>query len=323
MIHRYLSFKRKIFCCLSTGILLCSLSVTGQRAVPDKATLFLEGEVSTNLSERDMAIAPDGSEMYYTIQGHKATFSVIVQRKRLKDGSWSQPAVASFSGKYSDIEPAFAPDGKKLFFCSNRTSAEKTKEDFDIWFVTRESSGWSKPQSAGPMINTDGNEFYPSPTMSGNLYFTAAYDKGIGKEDIYVSRWVDGNFTASVALDSAVNSPGYEFNAFVSPDEQFILFTSYGRKDDTGGGDLYISFKNKQGQWQPAKNLKIVNSESIDYCPFVSFDKKIMFFVSSKSERISEKPFNYQDVIKQSFSTLNGLDNIYWINFEKVLESVR
>lgn len=89
---------------------------------------------------------------------------------------------------------------------------------------------------------------------TGNLYFTAEYTKGVGKEDIYVSRWINGSFTESIALDPAVNSAAWEFNAFVTADERFILFTSYWRKDDTGGGDLYICTKNDDGHWLPAKN---------------------------------------------------------------------
>jgi WD40-like Beta Propeller Repeat len=86
----------------------------------------------------------------------------------------------------------------------------------------------------------------------------------------------------SVALDTGVNSALYEFNAFVSPDEQFILFTAFGRKDDKGRGDIYVSTKNEKGNWLPAKNLEVINSEKLDYCPIVSFDNKTLFFTSER-----------------------------------------
>ncbi len=38
----------------------------------------------------------------------------------LRDHRWTSPRVLSFSGEYSDGDPAFTPDGKRLFFTSLR-----------------------------------------------------------------------------------------------------------------------------------------------------------------------------------------------------------
>src|SRR5205085_478096 len=161
-------------------------------------------------------------------QSGLGVFSTILVRKK-KGNNWSSPEVASFSGMFSDLEPAFNHDGSKLFFCSNRPTTGDQKKDYDIWVMDKSGSGWSTPRNLGPAINTSADEYYPSVGITGNLYFTAEYtDKAVGKEDIYVSKWVDGAYQASVALDTAVNSKVFEFNAFVSPDEKFIIFTSYG-----------------------------------------------------------------------------------------------
>lgn len=292
---------------------------------PEMPLLFLDGIVSTNLNERDMTISPDGEEMYYTVQGNQNAFSTIIHHKKLPNSKWSAPAVAAFSGKYGDLEPAFSPDGKKLFFSSNRPLNGDQVKDYDIWVVEKVNGLWSSPKNLGKPVNTEANEFYPSITASGNLYFTAEYDKGIGKEDIYVSRWINGSFTKSTALDTAVNSAVWEFNAFVSPDETFILFTSYGRKDDKGGGDLYISTKNVVGHWQPAKNLTFINSAKLDYCPFVSAGQKTLFFTSSRHNLPSsyDKPVTYDELSKAYNGTCNGSENIYWINFSEVMKSIK
>lgn len=286
--------------------------------------LFLPDEISTNLNERDMTISPDGNEMFYTMQGNQNSFSVIIHRKKTSGNKWSAPEVASFSGSYGDLEPAFSADGKKIFFSSNRPVTGTSLKDYDIWVSEKTKDSWSEPRNLGKFINTEANEFYPSVASNGNLYFTAEYKKGVGKEDIYVSRMVNGSYTESVALDTAVNSRLYEFNAFVSPDEQFILFTGYGRKDDAGGGDLYISVKDTNGNWQGAKNLAFLNSKKLDYCPSVSFDKKVMYFTSSRHAILpyNEKPLAYADLIKKFTSPLNGSENIYWVDFGEVLKSI-
>ena len=291
------------------------------KEIPSVPTVF---EVSSDLQERDMAISPDGKEMFYTVQGNQHAYSIILYRKKTKD-AWSAPTVAPFSGKFSDLEPAFTADGKKVFFSSNRPTNGSEPKDYDIWYVEKKENAWTTPKNAGPQINTAENEFYPSLSDAGNLYFTAEYDHGIGKEDIYRSRWSNGKFEQSVPLDTAVNSKTWEFNAFVSPDESFIIFTAYGRQDDQGGGDLYISVKDAQGKWKKSQQLTILNSPKLDYCPFVSFDKKVLFFTSARHTipKVFEQPLSIDALNKLSHGTDNGSENIYWISFEKVLGSIK
>jgi hypothetical protein len=295
-------------------------------AVPNEPGLFAAGIISTNLYERDMAISPDGQEMFYTLQSPLGLFSTLMYLHKNEKGIWSNPQVASFSGIYSDMEPAFTQDGQKLFFVSNRSVSGDSLKDFDIWQVEKKENMWVHPVNIGAPVNTAENEFYPSVAANGNLYFTANYLRGRGKEDIYLARWENGKYAEPVSLDSAVNSPLYEFNAYVSPDENFIVFTSYGRKDDIGRGDLYISLKDATGHWQQAKNLQWLNSPRLDYCPFVSFDKKIFFFTSERNgikEKYEGHPANYQQLKDSYLGLMNGNANIYWVSFESVMNSLK
>jgi hypothetical protein len=297
---------------------------TSHLPVPAIPQVFEEGIVSTSLYERDMAISPDGSEMFYTVLVRPAGFQTIIHRVKAKDGRWSAPQVAAFSGQYSDLEPAFSADGKKLFFCSNRPVNGKPAKDFDIWTIEKNDGGWGSPQNIGAPVNTEKDEFFPSIAQNGNLYFTATRKNGIGREDIFMSRWQDGSYRQPEALDSAVNSTFFEFNAFVSPDEQFILFSSFGRAGEKGGGDLYISVKDKEGRWLPAQNCMMLNSEKLDYCPFVSFDKKTLFFTSERLDLSSSfpgKPVTYSQLQNFSGSILNGNGNIYSVSFSEILQA--
>jgi Tol biopolymer transport system component len=310
--------------CTCALLLAFILSANAQELSPESPMIFMENIVSTNLNERDMAIAPDGKEMFYTIQAARNAASTIIMLKKNSNNKWSQPEVAPFSGKYSDLEPAFTPDGKKLFFSSNRPTDGQAPKDYDIWYVEKANGVWSEPKNLGSPVNTKANEFYPSIANNGTIYFTAEYDKGIGKEDIYLSRWSNNAFTTPEPLDTAVNSSAYEFNAFVTADERYIIFTSYGRKDDKGGGDLYISAKNSDGKWAPAKALSTINSSGLDYCPFVTADQKTFFFTSGRHDLSSyEKTKTLADLTKTYNSVKNGSENIYWMSFASLLESVK
>lgn len=311
---------------LALLLFLCTYTLQAQHfnlsSPPIDLTLFGTGFVSTAINERDFAISPDGTEIYFTVSTPKSTFQTIVFCKKIK-GEWTKPGVASFAGSYSDLEPAFSADGKTLYFASNRPLSGDQIKDFDIWKVTKQGDTWSEPTNLGNVINTTTDEFYPSVARNGNLYFTATYKGGPGREDIYQSVFKDNIYQKPMPLDTAVNSKFYEFNAFVDPDEQYIIFTSYGRKDDTGGGDLYMSKKNEKGQWTPAVNLKSINSKQLDYCPYVSPDGKSLFITSDRHNLplvYSQQPATYEDIAKTTTQAQNGTGNIYWIDFSNLLK---
>jgi hypothetical protein len=97
------------------------------------------------------------------------------------------------------------------------------------------------------------------------------------------------------------------------------LFTSYGRKDDSGGGDLYLSVKDEANHWKPAVNLKQLNSAQLDYCPFVSGDGKILFFTSERHQLPVSFPAEtatYRLIKESYYNKLNGVGNIYWVDWQ-------
>lgn len=281
------------------------------------AAVFLPNELSTGLYERDISISNDGSELYYTIQHPQTGYSQIMVMIKSKKG-WSKPALASFSGTYSDLEPFLSPDGKKLYFASNRPlSGTEPKKDFDIWVTERINGKWSNPSHLGNVVNSDQNEFYPSIGKSGTIYFTSTRSNGIGKEDIFMCQRKNDTYFPPVPLDTTINSTGYEFNAFVNAEETLLIFTGYGRADDTGKGDLYLSRKDDKGNWTPAVNMgPSVNSIYLDYCPWLSPDGKTFYFTS---ERINDNNL-YKTKTTNTFVEFlnkagNGLGDLYFLKW--------
>lgn len=291
-------------------------------APKDSGKLFKLPIELKNLSVRDFALSPTNDELFISVESSKNVFSSIIRLTKNKQ-NWNIE-MAPFSGNYADIEPTFSPDGKTLYFVSNRPlQKDSAIKDFDIWKTEKINGVWSEPKNVGAPINTEANEFYPSITKNGNLYFTAAYKNSKGKEDIWMSKLIDGNYTTPESLSDSVNSKMYEFNAFVAPDDSYIIFTSYGRDDDLGGGDLYISKKDANENWTQAKNLgNTINSKSLDYCPFVSFDKKYFFYTSDRNnvQKSYKNNLSLDLFIKELTQQQNGKGNIYWIAADEILK---
>ncbi|KAA3622251.1 MAG: hypothetical protein DWQ02_26325 [Bacteroidetes bacterium] len=296
--------------------------VTSQTSPENALEELLPWFSSQQVNVRDFALSPDGEEIYFTVESFKKNISFIVVSKD-NDGDWSQPEIVSFSGQFRDIEPAFSPDGNSLYFASNRPLDDTSTKpkDYDIWMVSRENKNapWSAPKNLGAPVNSEAEEFYPSITTSKNLYFTATLEDTKGREDIYVCEYKDGHYLPPKSLSKAVNTLAYEFNAWVAPDESLIIFSSYGREDGNGGGDLYYSLKDEQGNWQPSLNFdKPVNSDKLDYCPFYDLKTKMLYFTSERTEvqkSYSEK-LSFKKFLKEISQSANGLGRIYKVSWE-------
>ena len=181
----------------------------------------------------------------------------------------------------------------------------------------KQGNKWSEAINIGLPINTEANEFYPSFTTDGTMYFCAKYDNSIGGEDLYYSELINGKYQAPINMGDSINSVRDEFNSFISPDGKFIMFTSMGWGNGVGGGDLWISFRKDDKTWSKPKNMDPkVNSTFFEYCPSLTPDGKYLFFTSnrSKGENFSKKKLTYNDIINGLQSTLNGSQNIYWIS---------
>ncbi|WP_350291759.1 hypothetical protein [uncultured Croceitalea sp.] len=263
---------------------------------------------------RDFTINQSGDEAYFSIQSQTENISVICKSvKNTKE--WGTPTIASFSGKHKDLEPFLSPDGLRLYFVSDRQLSDTISgsKDFDIWFVEREnpSKEWSKPKNIGAPINTEHNEFYPAIAANGNLYFTSDNPKAIGRDDIFFSEFSNNSYRAPISLSENINSEGFEYNAYISKDESYLLFGGYNREDGQGSGDIYISYKNGDA-WSKATPLpKAINSKFMDYCPFVDETTNTLYFTSRRTKG-ANKDFKNLGALKNFLHSYeNGNSRIY------------
>lgn len=303
----------------TTYLILLFATIFGfsqEQTKPVPAFDFLKKYINT----RDLALSQNQDEVYFTIQNTNEEVSVIAFSK-MENKKWTEPKLINFTRKFRDIEPFLSSDGLKLYFSSNRPlhdSISKPK-DYDIWYVERTNlkSDWSTPKNLGSPVNTSNNEFYPSLAKNGNLYFTSDGSKSLGKDDIFFSKWENNTYSEPTALGLNINSAGYEFNAFVSPDEIFLIFTGYNRTEGFGSGDLFISYKDINGNWEKAKNMgSEVNSTVMDYCPFYDAKTETLYF-TSKRNSVSNLGFKtMEDLEKEINKYENGLSRIYKLNIK-------
>ena len=263
------------------------LDYLGQ-ATPGTTPIVFSPEILGDYENKQSPVfSPDGKSLYITIVTPPRDFSTYFMDKQ--NSHWIKPYIPDYFKQNNIRYPFVSPDGKKLFFVLGEIREENGKMIYssDIYTADIISTGvWGPPQKLGPTVNSGYHARSPSVTRDGTLYFYSDREGGMGGVDIYRSILKDGQYLEPENLGDKVNSEHNEYNQFISPDENYLLFNSKDRPDSYGGQDIYISFKKNDGSWTEVKNLgTVVNTADSESKPNVSADGKFLFFSGIRNKR--------------------------------------
>jgi peptidoglycan-associated lipoprotein len=134
------------------------------------------------------AVSPDAGMVIYAKSNdgkRKGAVDTDLYFTELRDEVWSEPAVLTPVSDPRSWEscPALSPDGKTLYFASNRKGGYG---GIDLYkSVLTDTAGWSAPVNMGSKINTAGNDMFPSVRKDGRFYFASDGHPGLGALDIF------------------------------------------------------------------------------------------------------------------------------------------
>lgn len=210
-----------------------------------KDATALKGDVNTKYHESTVAITADGKKMYfdrndyYKGKYHKGKDGVSqlqIFTAENVDGQWKNIQPVSFNMKdYSTGHPALSPDGKTLYFVSDRPGG---KGDSDIYRVAiNEDGSFGEPENLAG-INTEGKEVFPFVDEKGVLYFSSDGHPGMGGLDVFSAEPRGNSFGNVKNLGLGVNSPQDDFAYYfdVSKGEGYV---SSNRSGGKGSDDIY------------------------------------------------------------------------------------
>ena len=266
------------------------------------------------------AFSPSGDTVYFLKCLPNANFYAICVSYH-KNGQWSAPKVAPFSGQYTDADPFVTKDGNTLYFVSNRPvdEVDSIKADWDIWKAERTVSGWGKRIHLDSPVNSGSSEYFRTLADNGNLYFGSARKDSKGRADIYVSKWINNQYSAVENLGDSINTADNEYEPFIAPDESYIIFMAT-IPNGIAIADFYISY-NINGKWRKAKKLPApINSTATEWGGKASRDSQYFFFGSSRNLITDTLPQreDMRAFEKRLHSAGNGLGDIYVIKFSEV-----
>jgi Tol biopolymer transport system component len=238
--------------------------------------------------EYGSSLSADGSVLYYT-EAASDFSSERIMLATLKNGQVIEQEPVLFAGEsISASEAQLSPDGLKLYFSTrNNFGRLEGRKDSNLYVADWTVSGWSKPKPLPDSINSFAHEYYPMPTRSGNLYFSRQTEAQ--SLDLFVSEYREAVYQDAQPLPPSFNTELLESDLYVSPDESLMIFVRMHSPGDLGVSDLYISWR-KDRQWSAPLHLdRPYNSEGVDGSPYVSLDKKWLYFTSNRESPAPEK----------------------------------
>jgi hypothetical protein len=243
----------------------------GQKPPGMTPEIFAPGIVSRDGQQGKLSFSPDQREVIFWERAADGKSMSIIRMTRTED-VWGPPEPMPFSTEFTNMEPTLSPDGRKLFFVSDRplnNKAEANKTP-DLWYVEKVGGAWGEPINLGSPVNGDGVEVQPF--MSADHYFYFCRPPG----EIYCSMIVDAKMQTPVKLSEAINK-GRVSSPCLPPDCTYMIFHS-NLAGGHGGYDLYVSFKDESGNWTEAKNMDNINTPVDEGGPTISPDGKYLFF---------------------------------------------
>ena len=320
------------------------MSITSSRLAAVLASLLLAaaahagelvgpGTISTGLQETSVALTPDGDTLYFMRSDFSESDDTILVSHR-RDGRWSAPEVAPFSGRWHDSEPTLSPDGQRLYFVSNRpphpgdapVTASMGGHSFagtNLWYVARQADGrWSEPVHVDGALDDGAMIYNPSVAADGDIYFSAHRPDSGKAYQIYVVHPRGHGYSAPerVELGDLAHN---RMDPAIDPRGRFLIYAG-DEGDSLGRADLYIAFRQHDGRWSKPERLPgEINSTALENAPSFGPHFGELYVASNRRDPVSfPKPTDDMTSLQRRLeSPLNGSRNLWRFDIADVLRA--
>ena len=207
------------------------------------------------------------------------------------------------------IAPRFADGGTTLYFTLRSEGGQA-----DIYRSRLTHGEWAAAEAV-TSLNSVSDDIGAVPSADGRqLFLSSNRPGGLGRFDVYVSKWQDGDWTLPANVGSPVNSTADEYDPAISPDGRSLYFASNRDRaaaatrglagdepDDAWSGslrhresntfDVYVGVRdNIDEPWKSVASLDAINHpDTNEGAPFVSSNGAFLYFASDRTVRGGEQ----------------------------------
>lgn len=266
----------------------------GQKPPNDEPKIFGKGILKdSGIVLGRVTFSNDGKAFYYSFAKHwldasgasgSGTKEIIFDGKK-----WGKPKIIA----EIITNPAFSSNGKKLYLGAGGRQ---------VWVLNKTKSGWSKPRLW--LEKTYGLYNFQA-TNSGTFYAGSNGTQGSKKDYStydFCKLTISGKDTAISSLGNTINTPAFDGDFFIAPDESYIIISA--KETPTYESELWISFRKKDKTWTNPQSLgdKINKGVAHRFGQYVTPDSKYLFYTKGTSQ---------EDC------------NFYWVRFDTLLKHLK
>lgn len=180
-------------------------------------------------NEGGATLTADNRDLYYTVCMPKDDYlNCDIYHSKWLGEYWSD--IKNLGNNINTLgtwesQPCISPDGKTLYFVSNRGGGYG---GLDIWYSRKQKDGsWSRAVNAGPRINTPLDEKAPFVHPDGvSFYFSSTGWRGMGGYDLFYIRLDDKTMKKPINLGYPINTEADEVGVYVTLDNKTAYFAS-------------------------------------------------------------------------------------------------
>jgi len=187
------------------------------------------------------AFNPIGKEIFYSEnytdkKGADGRYHMKLIRAVYQNDDWEVIDDFPFnSHEYSIFHPAISKDGMTMIFASNMPGGYGK---MDLYSISKTGNSWGLPVNLGPEVNSVSNDWFPTFHENDYIFYSSDSQGGLGGLDIFVCKYIEGEWRFPQNLDSPVNSKKDDIGFALSADASYGFFSS-NRAGGVGEDDIY------------------------------------------------------------------------------------
>ena len=242
--------------------------------------------INSAAKDEHATFIPGGKTMIFasTREGGFGAYDLYVTH--LKKGEWTKAKLLPLpvNTEKDDFDPFITPDGKRLFFASNRDNSGKYW-DCDIYVSLWNGEEWGEPTIYDPVFVTPEKPDWGVAVAEDFKTFIFSSGRGLDKAhsvQLFQSRRHGNYWSAPTLMPFPVNAGEWEATPYITPDGKALYLNSIRGGQDKKDVDIW-RFEFRGGMWT---NPRLMDgpflSDKHDYDPCLSPDGKKFYFTSDR-----------------------------------------
>ncbi len=197
------------------------------------------------------------------------------------------------NSEYDELSPTISPDGKKLFFLrvnhpENTLYPQPGTQD--IWMTKLDSNGnWTPARHLKAPFNDENYNAIEGFSADGNTryikgyYVRGKYDgMGFSYFELTKDGWAGPTGLKVKGYESSINTNDYSISSCIHSDNKTLLMSFVPKGKKKTDHDLFVSFREANGNFSAPALLPVVSSPYDEIGPFLASDGVTLYFASNR-----------------------------------------